>query len=97
MLYLFGLFYGFAYGGFASSTSALVGDTFELGNIGATFGILEIGFGTGAAIGPAIGGIIFDVTDSYSMAFLIGAVVLLVAAVLIALIRRETNRNFEGE
>jgi len=95
MLYLFALVYGFAYSGFSISVAVLIGDTFGVRKIGSILGVLEIGFGVGAAIGPVIGGLIFDVNSSYFMAFLIEAVVLLVAALLIALIRRETNRNFE--
>ena len=93
MFYLFALVYGFAYGGITPSISALIGDTFGLGRIGAIFGVLEVGFGIGAAIGPAIGGLIFDISNSYSLAFLIGALAILVATLLIALIRRETSRN----
>ncbi len=93
MLYLFALVFGFAYNGFSSSMGALIGDTFGLGKIGAIFGVLEISFGIGAAIGPAIGGLIFDVNSSYSVAFLMGAVAMLIATLLIALIRKETDRK----
>ena len=94
MLYLFALVYGFAYNGLAASMGALIGDTFGLGKIGAIFGVLEISWGIGAAIGPAIGGLIFDLSNSYSIAFLIGALAMLVATLLVALIRRETGRNY---
>jgi len=94
MFYLFALAYGLAYGGFGPSVAALVGDTFGLRQIGSILGVLDIGFGVGAAIGPAIGGLIFDVSHSYSMAFLIGAVAMLAVILLIALVRRETERNF---
>jgi len=96
MFYLFASVYGFAYAGLGSTMGALIGDTFELGKIGAIFGVLEVGWGIGAAIGPAIGGLIFDVSNSYSIAFLLGSAVMLIAALLIAPIRRKTNRNFEG-
>jgi len=95
MFYLFALVYGFAYGGISPSLAALIGDTFGIDRIGAILGVLEVGFGVGAAIGPVMGGFIFDARNSYSMAFLIGAVVMLISTLLIALIRRETNRNFE--
>lgn len=93
MLYLFALVFGFADGGILPGISALIGDTFGLRNIGAIFGVLDIGWGVGAAIGPLIGGIIFDVTNSYSIAFVIGAAAMLVVTMLIGLIRQETNRN----
>ena len=96
MFYIFALVYGFAYGGFTSSMTALFGDTFGLGRLGAIAGVLDIGFGVGAAIGPAAGGLIFDVNRSYSLAFLLGAAVMLITALLIAVVRRETDINFEG-
>jgi len=91
MLYLFALVFGFASEGIGSAMAALVSDIFGLGKIGATFGVLELGFGIGAAIGPVLGGLIFDVTNSYFMAFLIGALVMVVSTLLIALVRRETS------
>jgi len=95
MLYLFALVFGFAYNGLSSSMGALIGDIFGLGKIGAIFGVLEIAWGIGAAIGPAVGGLIFDISNSYSMAFLMGAVVMLIATLLIALIRKETIGKFD--
>jgi len=91
MLYLFALFYGLAYGGIGPSIAALIGDTFGLRNMGAILGALDIGFGVGGALGPAIGGLIFDATNSYFMAFLLGAVVMFISALLIAVTRRETS------
>jgi len=93
MLYLFALVYGFSYGGLTPPMTALIGETFGLRNIGVILGLLEIGFGIGSAVGPIAGGFIFDISNSYSMAFLIGAVVMLAATLLIALIRRKANRT----
>lgn len=95
MLFLFALVYGFAYGGMSPVMAALVSDTFGLGRIGVILGLLETSFGVGAAIGSAVGGLIFDARHSYSLAFLLGAVAMLVVTLLISLIRQETNRNFE--
>ncbi len=95
MFYIFALVFGFAYGGSAPGMVALVGDTFGLGQMGAILGVVDMGFGVGAAIGPAVGGLIFDINHSYSLAFLLGAVGMLIDALLTALVRRETNRNFE--
>ncbi len=94
-LYLFALVFGFFYSGFGTSGAALISDTFGLSKIGVIFGLLEISFGVGAAIGSAIGGIIFDVRHSYSIAFFIGTVAMLAATLLITLIRQETVRDFE--
>ena len=93
MLYLFALVYGLAYGGMGSSMAALISDTFGLRKIGAILGLLDVGFGLGAAIGPLAGGLIFDVSKSYFTAFLLGVVVMIMATVLITQIRQETDRN----
>jgi len=93
MLYLIASVYGFGFGGFSSTMGALIGDTFELANIGVIFGALEISFGIGAATGSAIGGLIFDISNSYSLAFLLEAAAILATTLLIALIRRETGRK----
>ena len=78
-------------GGLTTSISALVGETFRLRSIGTLFGLLEIGSGIGAAIGPMVGGFIIDANGSYLIAFPIGAVVKVVVTLLIALNRRETS------
>ena len=95
MLYLFALVYGFSRGGLIPSMMALVGDTFGMRSIGTIFGVLEIGGGIGSAIGPMIGGFIFDINGSYSVAFLFGAVAMAVVTLLIALIRRETSSGIK--
>jgi len=94
MLYLFAIVYGFAYGGIGPCLAALVGDTFGLGKLGAILGVLDVGFGTGAAIGPVVGGLIFDLSGSYFVAFVLGAVVMVIVTLLVILVRRERNSNF---
>ena len=92
MFYLFALAFGFTWGGMAPTMAALCGDTFGIGKIGAILGVMDAGFSVGAAIGPIIGGHIFDVSQSYFMAFLYGAVVMLMATLLVTLIRREQEK-----
>jgi MFS family permease len=94
MFYLFALVYGFAYGGMAPVMTALVSDTLGLPNIGMILGILDIGWGIGAAAGPAVGGLIFDATSSYSIAFALGAAVMLIVTLLIIPIKRVEPTNF---
>jgi MFS family permease len=91
MFYGIGLAFGLSWGGFSTSTVALVGDTFGIARSGAIFGALEIGFGLGAALGPAIAGHIYDVYLSYSLAFLTAAVIMFLMSFTILLIRKETS------
>ena len=99
MLYLFALIYGFVGGGIVTSGTALIGDTMGMLNIGKILGALEIGWGIGAALGPIIGGYIFDVTGSYILAFGIAALSMCIGAVLLYCIRPEVGRvgNFKLE
>ena len=72
--------------------AVLLSHTFGLNNIGVILGVTDVGFGIGAAAGPAIGGLIYDTSHSYFMAFLIGTMVLLAGMIALSLIRRETGR-----
>jgi MFS family permease len=89
MLQLFAISFGLAYSGMSPSLAALIGDTFGVGRIGTILGVLEVGFGLGAAADPAIGGYIFDISGSYSAAFLLWTVAMLTAAVFSFFVRQE--------
>lgn len=93
MFYLFAVVYGFSSGGLTPPITAMIGDVFGLRSIGIIIGALGISWALGAAIGPLMGGVIFDNSNSYSIAFIVGALAMLVTALFLALIRPETNRN----
>ncbi len=87
MLYLFAVAFGAAYGGLSPPVVAIVGDIFGLRHIGAIFGMLEIGWVSGGAVGPALAGYIFDTTRNYDWAFLLGMIAALIMVVLFLLMR----------
>ena len=90
MFYLFAICYGFGFGGLSTSVTAIIGDIFGSGNLGAITGALIVGFALGAATGPLLGGYVFDVSNDYFFAFLIGAAVVLTATIFVALIKKGT-------
>ena len=49
--------------------TALIGDLFGTRSLGTIMGVMSAGWALGAAIGPAIGGFIFDRSGNYFMAF----------------------------
>lgn len=91
MFYLFAIVFGLSWGGIGVISTALIVDMFGGRNLGIIMGAIDIGFQVGAAIGPVVGGFVFDVTGTYTVAFAIGAAAMLVTAFLIALTRREEN------
>ncbi len=90
MLYLFAVLFGIAWGGIGVTTIAMVSDIFGESHLGKIMGTIEVGFAVGSASGSALGGLVFDATGSYAIAFLTGAVVMLLLAFLIYFTRRET-------
>ena len=64
----------------------LVADVFEGRALGAIMGAIDVGFAIGASIGPALGGLVFDATGSYAIAFTVGAFAMLITAFMVALV-----------
>lgn len=93
MLYIFSVMFGLAWGGIVPTMGVLIGNTFGLGEIGSILGVIDVGFGIGAAVGPIVGGLIFDINHSYFLAFLLGAVIMVMGIFLITLVRKETDCN----
>jgi MFS family permease len=53
--------------------AAIPADVFSGPHLGAILGVVQAGGGIGGAIGPFLGGWLFDVTGSYGLAFLAAA------------------------
>ena len=88
MLYIFAVVYGFLWGGAGAIVTAFIGDIFGTGRLGVIMGMMSGGWALGAAIGPAIGGFVFDVSGDYFIAFGACAMALITAAFLLSRIRR---------
>ncbi|MFC1867325.1 MFS transporter [Thermodesulfobacteriota bacterium] len=95
-LYAFAMVFGFLWGGGGTMIAALIGDIFGTKNLGPIMGWMSAAWALGAAIGPAIGGYIFDVSGRYFTAFGAGAVAILITACLVAFIRSVPKGNAQG-
>ncbi|MDO8636525.1 MAG: MFS transporter [Dehalococcoidia bacterium] len=93
MFYVFSALFGFAYGGWIPMFPAMMADLFGMASIGALTGIIHMGNAIGGAIGPILGGYIFDLTKSYLIAFILGAIVFYVAAVLILSVKPPQHKH----
>ena len=81
--------YGFSHGGLFTVVSPLVAEYFGMRAHGAIFGTILF-FGTiGGAIGPIVVGRIFDVTGSYSLAFLMLATLAAIGLALVLTLPRK--------
>ncbi|MBI2863259.1 MAG: MFS transporter [Chloroflexi bacterium] len=85
---VFLLFFSPAYGGLVTLDQAVVSDYFgrrSFASIAGLFSGITMG---GAMLGPVIAGFAFDVTNSYSLAFLAYAAFGLLAIALLLLLKR---------
>ena len=74
LLYLYGIGFGYGAGLCAPTIYAGLADIFHGRHFGVLSGLLLAGFGIGGAIGPWLGGFIYDVTGSYTSAFIFAMV-----------------------
>jgi MFS family permease len=59
-LYLYALFFGLGYGARGPIISAIAADLFAGKQFGTIFGLISIGHGIGGALGPWMGGVVYD-------------------------------------
>jgi MFS family permease len=71
MLYYYALAFGFGAGLTAPAITAAITDIFQGPHVGATIGFVWLSFAVGGAIGPWLGGWIFELTHEYQVAFLL--------------------------
>jgi len=96
MFYLFAAVFGFAYGGCVPQLPIIAGELFRLQSIGAIVGVQMLGVAIGGAIGPLLGGYVFDVTGTYYIAFLVSGIAILVVLVLLTMLRVPEKQEVIG-
>lgn len=73
MLLIFVAVFGFSYAGIAAMFPAIVGDYFGRLKAASVIGAMFTIAGPASAVGPLIGGYIYDLMKNYQVAFLLGA------------------------
>lgn len=91
MLYIFAFGFGFAYGGEVPQMPALINRYFGLRSVTTLVGAVSMAAAIGGAISSWMAGRIFDLTQSYSVAFAI-AVGAGVTALIITLILKRIKQ-----
>lgn len=95
-LYVIASVHGLAYGGMTPVITSMAGGYFGTKAIGSLLGSLNAAYTSGAAVGPFIGGYVFDVTGSYFAAFL-SAAVAMTAVFLLSLLLRPPRAISDNE
>ena len=88
MVWLFVVIYGIAYGGAIPLSFSIVGDYFGRKNYATIRGYMQFFLIPATLVGPIYAGLVFDITDSYNIAFTSFIVSLLFGTVFIFFARR---------
>jgi len=92
MLFIFSIVFGFMYGGMVALQSLSATELFGQTALGAMVGSFTFAYTIGGTVGPVFGGYIFDVNDSYTVAFLVYIVFALVASITAFVLKPPRNR-----
>jgi MFS family permease len=95
-LYIAALIYGFGYGSLAPILPLIVADRFGRHVVGSIYGLLTFFIGVGGAIGPVLGGVIYDHFGSYRYLWLINIFVLSCVALAILTLKKGKQYNTAG-
>jgi len=83
MIFLFATVFGFSYAGITALFPAIVGDYFGRLKAASIIGAMFTIAGSAAAMGPLVGGYLYDLMKSYQLAFLLGALTNLLSLILL--------------
>ena len=78
-----GLSYGAVFSLFPTSTA----EFFGMKNLGVNYGMIFTGWGVAGVIGPMLGGMVADKTGSYSNGYMVAAVFLVIATILVGILK----------
>jgi len=80
-LYLYAILFGLGFGSRGPIMATMVADMFPGKHLGSIYGFLNIGNGIGGALGPWLGGFLYDLTGSYRLPFSICIPALVLASI----------------
>ncbi len=95
MLYVYALVLGFGYGSLAPMMPVLISDRFGRDVLGSAYGLLTFFTSVvGGTVGPVLGGIIYDTSGSYTYAWRLNIVVLILIS--LGILGLKPNRTSAG-
>jgi len=96
MLIVFAVFFGVSYGSWAGIMGVLPADYFGYRATGEILGCIVIICGVGVAIGPFLGGLIYDTTGSYDYMIVMCVAATICAAIMASFMKPVTTPDTEG-
>jgi sugar phosphate permease len=97
LLYVYAIIWGIFFGASSPSLVSGLADLFSGRHFGAINGFFLMGFGIGGALGPWLGGYIYDVTSSYRIAFIFMMASMVTATALFWLAAPRRKRLVSGK
>ena len=88
LLWMHSCFFGLTWGARGPMITAKTADLFQGRHLGAILGVISIGTGIGAAVGAWASGLIFDLSGSYRLAFILSIVSYMAGCVAFWFLRR---------
>lgn len=88
LVWTYSLLMGFGAGSWLPTVSMLTSTSFGLAHFGAIFGMISLFLNFGIAVGPLVGGLIYDSLGSYKWAFVLYASLYAIAMPAVLLVRR---------
>jgi len=92
-LYLYALLFGVGFGARGPIVVAMMADFYHGKHFGSIYGFTNIGNGIGGALGPWLGGYLYDTTGSYEISFLICIPILVGACIFFWMARWSKRRK----
>lgn len=78
---------GLSYGALFALFPATTADFFGIKNLGVNYGFVFTSWGIAGIIGPILGGMVADITGTYSASYVVAGVMLLLAAIIVKFIK----------
>lgn len=94
--YIFAAVFGFAYGSEVPQVPLVVERYFGTKSMATLVGLVLFAGNLGGALGPWIAGIIFDSTQGYQWAFILGAIVSLASLIPVLILRKQRKEIDSG-
>jgi len=88
LFYAVAVVFGMGTAGASITYPKIVADIFGVTSMGTIIGLLAMGWNIGAGIGPPLAGWIFDQTESYDLAYILGGVAMGIALMLATIVLR---------